>query len=95
MAGEEKLKRALACASVELRAVLARTTITMEEMVGLRPGDLLTTEKPVESTVTIQVEGRPKFLGRLGQFRGNRAVRITRIADAEGNADPCPAGSTA
>jgi flagellar motor switch protein FliM len=26
----------------------------------------------------MQVEGQGKFLGRLGQFRGNRSIQVTR-----------------
>ena len=29
--------------------------------------------------VLIQVEGRNKFLGQVGQFRGSKSVRITRV----------------
>jgi flagellar motor switch protein FliM len=29
--------------------------------------------------VLIQVEGKNKFLAQLGQFRGSRALRITRM----------------
>jgi hypothetical protein len=27
----------------------------------------------------VQVEGRNKFHGQIGQLRGNRAIRITRV----------------
>jgi flagellar motor switch protein FliM len=29
--------------------------------------------------VLIQVEGRNKFVGQVGQLRGNKSVRITRV----------------
>ena len=42
-----------------------------------------TTEKDVSRDVLIQCEGKNKFLGQLGQFRGGRAVRITRLCADE------------
>jgi flagellar motor switch protein FliM len=65
-------------APVEIRGFLARTTISVDELMGLQVGDIITTHKPRQSEVAIQVEGKNKFVGRIGQLRGNRAIRITR-----------------
>ena len=65
-------------APVEVRAFLARTTIQLNDLLSLQAGDVITTEKEFNRDVLIQVEGKNKFLGQIGQFRGNRAVRITR-----------------
>ena len=62
-----------------MRGFLARTTINVEELMSLQVGDIITTEKSCDADVLMQVEGRNKFVGRIGQFRGNRAIRITRI----------------
>ena len=45
---------------------------------SLQVGDIITTEKPFNGDVLIQVEGKNKFLGQVGQFRGSRAIRLTR-----------------
>jgi flagellar motor switch protein FliM len=73
-----KLTSSLHTAPVELRAFLAQTTISVNDLLSLQPGDILTTDKDQASQVLIQVEGKNKFLGRLGQFKGNRAIQITR-----------------
>jgi len=44
-------------------------------------GDLITTEKPIDRDVLMQVEGRNKFVGQVGQLRGSKSVRITRICN--------------
>ena len=84
---EEKLGKSLCNATVELRAVLARTTITMSELMNLQVGDVLTTEKPVGGNATIQIEGRNKFVGSFGQFRGNKAVRLTKVVQPKPEAE--------
>ena len=65
-------------APVEVRGFLARTTISVNELLSLQVGDIITTGKACDSDVAIQVEGKNKFIGRVGQLRGNRAIRITR-----------------
>src|SRR5882762_2532488 len=65
-------------APVEVRAFLAQTSMTMNELLSLQPGDLITTEKAASRDVLIQVEGKNKFLGQVGQYRGTRSIRITR-----------------
>jgi len=78
-----KLTKNVHNAPVEMRAFLAHSTITMDELIALQPGDIITTEKDVVRDVLIQCEGKNKFLGQLGQFRGGRAVRITRLCSDE------------
>src|SRR4051812_26036154 len=74
-----KLNSTVQTAPVEMRAFLARTTISMNDLLGLQVGDIITTDKSCEGEAFMQVEGRNKFKGRLGQFRGSRAIRITRV----------------
>jgi flagellar motor switch protein FliM len=73
-----KLTGSLSAAPVEMRAFLAKTTISVNDLLGLQLGDVITTEKDQSTEVLIQVEGKNKFLGKLGQFRGARAIQITR-----------------
>lgn len=79
----KKLSRNVNNAPVEMRAFLAQTSIKLNDLLTLQVGDVITTEKPITRDVLIQVEGRNKFLGQLGQFHGSRSVRIARLcADA-------------
>lgn len=74
-----KLTRNVNNAPVEVRCFLARTTIKLDDLLSLEPGDIITTEKDLEGEVFVEVEGRQKFLGRVGQFRGKRAAQITTV----------------
>jgi flagellar motor switch protein FliM len=77
--GARKLTRNVGHAPVEMRAFLARTTIKMEDLLSLQVGDIITTEKQATGDAFVQVEGKNKFHGQIGQFRGNRAIKITRV----------------
>jgi flagellar motor switch protein FliM len=46
---------------------------------GLQPGDVITTEKALTGDAFVEVEGKHKFLGQVGQLRGKRALRITSV----------------
>src|SRR5438270_10665271 len=66
-----KLKTNVSNAPVAVRGFLAQTTIKLNELLALQVGDVITTEKDCSRDVLIQVEGRNKFLGQVGQFRGS------------------------
>ena len=68
-------------AQVNLCTHLARSTIRLGDLVSLQPGDIIETDRPANSEVEIQVEGRRRFAGRLGQLKGTRAIKITREID--------------
>jgi flagellar motor switch protein FliM len=74
-----KLTKNVHNAPGEMRAFLAQTAISLNDLLGLQVGDVITTEKDAGHDVLIQVEGKNKFLAQLGQFRGSRALRITRM----------------
>ncbi len=65
-------------APLEVSGILAETTITMAELRNLEVGDVILTEKPATSPVTLTAGGVPKFLAHIGQYRGNRAMRVLR-----------------
>jgi flagellar motor switch protein FliM len=75
---KDNLKTSLAAAPLDVRGVLARTTITLQDLMHLAPGDLITTERDATSPVTVTVEGERKFLAHIGQFKGQRALKILR-----------------
>jgi flagellar motor switch protein FliM len=79
---DDYLKRLTAnvgTAPVELRAYLAKTTMTVADLLALQPGDVITTDKSATDDVVVQVEGRTKLKGQIGQFRGQRAIQVTQV----------------
>ncbi len=66
---------------VLMRTFLAETSVTLGDLLTLTPGDIIETERPANSEVLIQIEGKNKYAGRLGQYKGMKAVRITRQVD--------------
>ena len=65
-------------AKLELRAYLAETAITVQELLALQPGDIIQTTKPAADEVLIRIEGKNKFAAHIGKHKESRAIRITR-----------------
>lgn len=70
-------------ASLNLRAYLARTTMSMSDLMSLEVGDVIKTRKEATDDLILQIGGNSKFAGKAGQFRGHRAFRVTRNAKVE------------
>jgi flagellar motor switch protein FliM len=55
---------------------LAQTGIGTGELVSLRVGDIITTQKDIHQPVIVSVEGVPKFRAKVGTFKGHKAIMI-------------------
>jgi flagellar motor switch protein FliM len=86
----EQLTASLRRAEIEVRATLAEGGVELATLIGLKPGDRLPTDQPQARPIVITVEGRPKFLGLPGQFKGRMVVKILKVLD--GAEAPVPAG---
>ena len=51
---------------------LAETKITTGDLIGLRVGDIITTEKDIHSPIAVSVEGVVKFHAKPGASKGTR-----------------------
>lgn len=79
----EEIARAIGVTRVDVISYLAETTITIEDLISLQAGDIIQTDKSVDSDIILQVEGENKFAGIIGQCHQNKAIRITRHAEVE------------
>ena len=61
---------------VEVVATLAETKITTGDLIGLRVGDIITTDKDIHHPLDVSVQGVPKFLASAGALKGSKAIRI-------------------
>src|SRR3954470_19107956 len=70
------LSQRLDTAHVELVVTLAETKITTSDLIGLRVGDIITTDKDVNQPLDVAVQGAAKFHASPGAFKGCKAIRI-------------------
>jgi flagellar motor switch protein FliM len=72
-------------AEVELVVDLAETRITTSELIGLRVGDVIKTDKDVNSPLVVSVQGMEKFQAKVGQLKGQKAIRIDAVVATPAN----------
>ncbi len=74
---QSRITKGLSRAPLEVAGILARTTITLRDLLQLSKGDLIVTETAATKPIAVCVEGEHKFSAQIGQFHGNRALKIT------------------
>ena len=79
----QQMTNHIADAPVEVVVELAETTITMADLIGLRVGDIVATEKDINQPLVVSVEGRSKYFAKPGQFKGRKAIEILSPIEEE------------
>lgn len=69
---------------VEVVVELAQTRISTGELLSLRVGDIITTEKDVRTPLNVQVQGVCKFRASPGAYKGQKAIRVTDVVAGKG-----------
>jgi len=63
-------------AQLDVVVTLAESHITTGDLIGLRVGDIITTDKDVRLPLDVAVQGRTKFHASAGAFKGRKAIRL-------------------
>jgi len=61
---------------VELVIELGKTSVSMQRLLQLKEGDILTLEKDVSEPLTAKIREVPKFLGKAGMYGSNKAFQV-------------------
>lgn len=89
VAWRDRLHGAVEGAPVMLEGVLHRCRMPLDRLRRLAPGDRIDLPRDAIGHVVVEAQGRlPVFAGRLGQARGQRAIRIGQDALALDDVDP-------
>ena len=75
--------RSPATAPLTVSVELAHTTISTGDLVGLRVGDIITTEQDCHAPLLVNVEGIPKFRALPGLFKGRKAIQVDEVIEPE------------
>lgn len=73
---QETIGHQLRSAQVEMIVTLAEAQITTADLIGLRVGDVITTDKDVHSPLEVAVQGIRKFLANPGSLKGRKAIQV-------------------
>ncbi len=76
-----QIKRNIDAAPVEIVVTLARSSIRTKDLLELNVGDVIATEKAVDSPLEFAIQEVPKFNAKAGAFKGKKAVRIESMIE--------------
>lgn len=66
---------------VGLKAEIGHTSIRVDEFLGLKAGDVIALDQPIDRPLTIRVGEEPKYWGYPGTTRGRYALKISRVVE--------------
>ncbi len=72
------IKEQLMDTNLEIRVNLGETTILLEDLMGLKVGDVIPLTQDATGELDIHVESVKKFRGYYGNHHGTTAVQVTR-----------------
>ncbi len=75
----EKIKDILMDVFVEIKAELGNAKISLEQMLNLEVGSVITLNNAVSNDILIKIENKPAYAGVPGYSKGNQAIKITKI----------------
>ena len=79
----KRQQRALGKMMIPIEVEVARGALPLDELAGLRVGDVVMLDTTTKEAAIVYVGDRPKYLGRVGLQGSKRAVKITERIDPE------------
>jgi len=79
----QRQQRALGKMMIPIEVEVARGSLPLDELAGLRVGDVVMLDTTTKEAAIVYVGDRPKYLGRVGLQGSKRAVKITERIDPE------------
>ena len=76
-----QIKSQVTTAPIEVVVNVAQSTIRTSDLLDLRVGDVIATEKSTSEPMELAIQDVPKFTARAGSYQGKKAVQIESPAD--------------
>lgn len=74
-----KLKERVNDIPLEIKAVLGRKKMALQDFLNLSEDNVIVTDRYVNDPIEIEINNRSRIRGKLGIYKGNKAVRIDEI----------------
>ncbi len=77
----QNLSDRLSDSPLEVVVEMAESNISTDDLLSLRVGDIINTEKDIHRPLVVAVEGERKFYASPGAYKGHKAVQITKAIE--------------
>ena len=75
----QKLQASLGEVPLEMKAVLGKKKISVQEFLKIKKDSLIITDTAVDDPINVTIMNLPKLKGKMGIYRGNKAVKVEQI----------------
>jgi flagellar motor switch protein FliM len=75
----QKLRERVKEVPLDLKAVLGKKRISVEEFLRIKKDSLIITDTAADEPIDVEIGNRTKLKGKMGAFKGSKAVRIEQI----------------
>lgn len=72
----QKVRRNIEKVEVEAKAILGKTTITLEDLLYLKNDDVIKLNKKLDEPIVLEVNEEPKFFVQPGKLRNKLSVQV-------------------
>lgn len=81
-----ELQVILGGAHVNIEAILGKAELSLRDVFALKKGDIIRLTNPADDSVTISIDGKDRYIGKIGLRRFRKSVAIDGIIDTEKDA---------
>ncbi|WMC93007.1 flagellar motor switch protein FliM [Kineothrix sp. MB12-C1] len=76
---EEYIEALIRKVDIPVKAILGKSSVSVNDFVNLQPGDIIRLDKRVDSELSVYVGNLKKFTALPGSSKDNYAVRVTSV----------------
>ncbi len=80
---ENLIRRRLEQTQVGLNVILGRASLSLRDLIGLQPGDVIRLDQPIDRPLELAVAGRTRFLVRPGRVGRRLAGQVVKVLSEE------------
>ena len=75
----QKLRESVKEVPLEMKAILGKKKISVEQFLKIRKNSLIITDTAVDEPIDLKVMDRTKMKGKMGIYKGSKALKIEQI----------------
>ena len=77
----QRLRSSVRAVPLEMKAILGKKKISVQEFLKIKKNSLIITDTAIDEPIDLTIMQRPKMKGRMGIYKGNKAVKVEQILD--------------
>lgn len=73
------IAKKISASDFKMEAILAETKVNLDEILSLQPDDVLLLNVPITQNISLQINNKKLFDGKLGILKNKKAIKISNV----------------